>query len=75
MGYVFIGDNTGHGSNQCSQATEVTADDEVGNVFGVTGEKEGCRYIADTLTNDDSSQPFVAGNELLQQRMKGAEGF
>lgn len=75
MGYVFIGDNTGHGSNQCSQATEVTADDEVGNVFRVTGEEKSRRYIADTLTHDDSSQPFVTGNELLQQGMKGTEGF
>ena len=66
-GYIFVGDQAGHGRDQCSQASQICADEEGGTLIGEAGQQESRRDIADDLADRHGTKEFIAGDQLLEQ--------
>ena len=64
--YGFIGDQAGHGGDQCPQPSQIDADDQLPVVVREPGEQQGSGYIADHLAGDHCSHSFSSCNDIGQ---------
>ena len=69
----FIGDQAGHGGDQCPQASQIDADDQLPVVVRESGEQQGGGHIADHLAGDHCGNSLSSGNDIGQHSADGRD--